>query len=322
MTVATVTWRKSALYTNTTTNIASVLSSIKDAVDAEVAANPSTYQWAVADYSAVDGTLVLKPRSPSTLRLMFYGGSSPHTDATDGAAAASTSLYVGLAVNPGVDAPQQAYTAGAPFTTNQWLSGGLIAAASNISGNSWAKLEYWEHVDGFLLVIRKNTMNSGTTNANSALGWGGKMAVSADGQTAYSICGGSTGGLSSTLDTVTAAGGGIPFSNGTESTTTNSRNNFYESETDVIRRCQCLFKPRAAGLALKLRDAGNRRYFPPIYMVNSNEDRLMIKMRQMAWGVDDAHGTTYSDVDGIKGHRVGFRDDTASPGFWLTNMPV
>ena len=317
MTVETITWRRSALGDLSAANVAGVLGSFNTLFIAEKAANPSTWQWEVADYSAVNGTLVLKPRS-GTQRLMLFGGSSPNSAAIDSAAAATTTTYVGLATAPGVDAPQQAYTAGAPFTTGEWIPGGSMAGNSALSG--FTKVEYWEHEDGLVLVVRSNTMNSGA--GNLTLCWGGIMAVTVDGNTGISICGGPAGELSSNMDTVTTSGASsVPFSNGVTGTSS-ARNNFYDADNDVVRRCEVLFKFRTTGLDLKMRDAGNRRYFAPIFMVNSNEDRLLIKMRQMSWGISEAHGTTYSDVDGVQGHRIAFRADQASVGFWLSNKLV
>lgn len=320
MTLPTMTWRRSALGTLGAQTVAGAIAALKALIDAEVIANPSTYQWSVADSSVPNGTLVLKPRSGDSQRVMVFGGQSPNTLAVDGATAATTSLYIGCADSAGVDAPQASYSAGVPFTTGNWLAGGIICTASNLSVNTWTKVEYWEHADGIFIVFRKNTMNASSAT-NSCVGWGGKMAVSVDGNTGYHISGASVGGLVSAMDTGTAAAVGQPISHGAE-TALLPRANYYETDTLSIRQCQKMFSARVSGIPAKMRNNGARRYWLPIYMANSNEDRVTIKMRQISWGVPEAHGTTLSDVSGVEAHKIGFRDDQVGDGPWLVNILV
>jgi hypothetical protein len=318
MTVTTRTWRHSALYTNATFTVAGVLAAVNTAVLAEVAAFPSTALWTVADYSAVNGTITFKRTAVSSGgagRIMLFGGSVPHTLAADGSSLLNTSLYGGYAVSATSDAPEQAYTAGKPYTTGDWLPGGQIILTATIANIE--RVEWYEHEEGMFFVFRLAIMN--TTNAISSF-FGGFHGVSVDGSTAYAIACGSAGQWATTQDTATAGAGSQWLSLGTEATAGNTRTNFQESAGNV-RRCRKLQVVPATAIQDALRDSGSKRYFYPIYLRNSDETRLVIKMRQIGIGITEVHNQTMNTATLTPACiKISTRSDQNDNGPWLTNF--
>jgi hypothetical protein len=316
MTVSTLTWRPSALYTLTASTHAAAIAGLKAAVDAEVAANPTTALWQVADYSS--GTLTLKRTangSGGSGRIMIFGGSSPNTLAIDGATAGSASLYGGYAPNATADAPEASYASGVPYTTGDWIPGGLITTLLT----SIDRVTYFESTAGMFIVWRRAAMNA--TSTNLATFFAGQLAVSLDGSTAYHIAGGSAGLWAGSQDSVTAAGASLWIGHGGEGTASSARTNFKESAGNV-KRCQ---KLQALGIASntdRLKDAGAKRYFLPILMPNSDSSYIAIKLRQIAGGIEGIFGQAISDASGVAAYKIAGRSDSNDHGPWLTNFLI
>lgn len=319
MSVSTRTWRHSALYTVSAATVAGNLAALKAAIDAEVIANPSTYFWGVADSSVPNGTLTLKRSANGTGgagRIMVFGGSAPNTNAIDAQTSATTSLYGGFAATATSDAPEQAYTAGKPYTTGDWIPGGSILVTATIANSE--RVEYYETEDGIFVVFRLASMNASNSMAGSF--FAGNLAVSVDGQTAYAISGGSAGALVTTNESSGTAGTGFFFGNGTEGTAANTRTNYQESAGNV-RRCKRMTIIARVGEQEAWRDGASKRYFYPIYLRNSDQTRTIIKMRQMAMGITETHNQLINSATLTPAcTKIAIRSDQVDCGPWLTNF--
>lgn len=315
-----LTWRKSDLYTITET-LAGFLAGLKAAIDAEVAANPSAALWEVADYDGTDGTLVIKNTAAgiaaggsANRRLMLFGGVAPNTAAIDGATSNTSSLYCGVAPSAGVDAPQQAYGTGVPFTTGAWVPGGILTTVFTLD-----KVEYYETAAGMVIVFREGSMTGATNNLSTAIL--GALAVTMDGESERDIAVGSAGLWVANADT-TPGGTGlyIPSANPTGSVGY-VRANYLDPDDGVVR-CIRLFTGVLAGDTAGIRGVGSTRFFFPIPLRDVNNNYLRIRLRQIGVGLRDVHGSTMSDADGIRAYKIGARTDTAEDGPWLLNSRI
>ena len=320
MPVALMTWRSSALYT-TGTSPAAILAGLKAAIDAEVAANPSTALWMVAAFDAAVGTLTLKNTTAgitaggaAARRLMVFGSvGNPHADAADGASANANSLYCGVAPTAAVDVPQVAFTAGAPYTTGVWVPGGQIAGSFPTD-----RVQYHETFDGMVVVFRYLTMD---TVARLATAFMGALAVTLDGETARDIAFGSTGPWSTGQDSAALQQSEwAPSGDATVGGATLSRANFSDPTNGLLRVQRAYLTNGTARSAY--RGPGAERYYIPLVMRDLSSAVCRIKLRQIALGAREPHGTTVSDVGGVQATKVGERNDIASDGPWLTNFRV
>ncbi len=316
MSVLTRTWRHSALYTVTAT-LAGAIAGLKAAVDAEVAANPTTAKWQVADSSVPNGTLTLKRTANGTGgrgRIMVFGGSAPNTNAIDAHTSNTSFLYGGYAPDASVDAPEQAYATGKPYTTGDWVPGGGIT--SSFTGLD--RLEYYETEDGMFIVWRAAIMNAATSTIASF--FAGDLAVSVDGQTAYAISGGSAGTWTTAEDTQATGTTGMWLSLGTESTASSTRTNYVETVGNVRRVRKIQIVP-ATLIQDALRDAASKRYFIPIYLRNSDQLRTLIKLRQIGAGISEVHNQAINSATLTPAAiKIALRSDTQETGPWLLNV--
>ncbi len=164
MTTPTLTWTSTAERTiavaSTSSVIAELLTAIKAAID-----NDSTL-WQTSDYSSGNGTLELKRKgSPtgeqSTVRILFFGGSSPNSAALlTGLTAGATTLYVGLSVDANTTGPSTAYTAGAPYSS-KYTKGVRVSSGGFLTGASSPRISLIECEDA-LAVCMHDTSASAT----------------------------------------------------------------------------------------------------------------------------------------------------------------
>ncbi len=322
-------WRASALYGAGAT-VALCLSGLKAAVDAEVAANPSTHLWTVADYSAPNGTLVLKPSvnaasGVGARRVMFFGGQVPNTAAIGGQTADVGWLYCGVAPTANVDAPQQSYTVGAPFTTGVWVAGGMVCNPA--VAPALANVQYFELDQGIVLSLQTALFNATQSQRTAMVG---QLAVSLDGATLYDFANGSGGRWNSSPENMHTGlhesdCGTFPDSNPVQAVAAGYAACRYNDPIDgvvVCTRVQTLsanYTP-AQHQTDALRTSGSSRYFLPIPMMQVILPRLKMKMRQMAIGVEGIHAETMSSVAGVQAIKLGERGDTQGQGPWLTNL--
>lgn len=324
-------WRKSADYATSANTVAAWLAGLKALVDAEVAANPTTALWQVSDYSAVNGTLVIKPTTNAASgvgarRVMFFGGAAPHATAVGGQTGmGSTYVCCGVAPTANVDAPQQSFSAGAPFTTGLWIPGGGIVSPS-VSGAE--VLSYFELDQGIVVASRRTTMLLTSGNVGSAIL--GQMAVSMDGVTLTDFANGSSG-----VWTADAEGdhsqqnstNNGPFATGPSGNLNGPYGqNKYSDAVDGVVACVPAFISKgsawtqAENFTGGRRGDANERYFFPIPMRQVVQNRLKIKMRQIAWGVSGIFGEEMLNDSGVRAIKFGTRSDIADQGPWLTNF--
>lgn len=320
MPVPLLTWTKATIATVPTTTVAGCLSGLKAAVDAHNAANPTTAFWVVSDYSAPNGTLVLKPTAAgiaaggtADARIIFFGGSAPNLAAVDGISNTATPLYCGLATSAGVDAPQQAYTAGAPFTTGVYIGGAVLNAFSSVD-----RVTYWESFDGLVVAFHRNAMTSTSTNLGNFIV--GKLLVDPDGETArWFVTGSLTLWNGSNDSSASTQGVAIPASSSVAAAA--ARANALIEPSAIIRTFRTL-QAGAAGNLAAARSAGNARYFFPIIMRASESLTTVGKLRQIAYGIQEIFGQTVSTVDGVAAHKLGSRSDVIDDGPWICNFRV
>ena len=322
-------WRMSAAYP-LGNSIALYLSGIKAAIDAEVAANPTTALWQVADFNAINGTLVIKPTANAVSgvgnrRVILFGGVGVPSVASLGGIATPGTTYLcgGYAPTAGVNAPEQSYVTGVPFTTGQYLGGGQIV----IPDVNLNRVTYFELDQGIIICIHKSIQITNSTNIATCIA--GQLGVSMDGNTLYEVCsssgstwrdnpdGGLTGSISSTscmfpctalpnsiysqfkfLSPIDGVINVIPAFTG-------APNSNY-AQTDFFEGAR--------------KGSANERYFFSIPMRGLTNAFLDMKMRQMAWGINGIFGEVITDISGVQGRKLGCRSDIADQGPWLTNF--
>lgn len=315
MAVPTLTWRPSAVYVVPSTNVAGALSSLKDAVDAEVTANPTTAVWEVADWNSGNGTLVLRRRASAgggSRRIMFFGGVLPSTAATGGANAAATTLYAGVAPTAGVDAPQQAYSVGVPFTTGAWIPSGFVAGTFT----AVERVQYWECTDGVAVVWRRfSTSSSGNVIVAAA----GGLATDSTDSTVIDIAFASFNVLSTTPLAV-VAGSGQLVPGGSNPSASNARCHIL-FPGDTAATLAFRIHGMGSGDASRLRD-GQQVFFLPMFLGRVAFEQLGGKLRQLAFGPAGTCGQTLSTASGIIAYGISDRLDTNADALWLTNFKV
>lgn len=315
MPTPTLTWRPSAVYAVSATTLAACLQALKDAVDAEVAANPSTAIWQVADFSSVNGTLVLKRRTGAgggNRRIMLFGGAIPSGAATGGATGGVTTLYGGVAPTAGVDAPQQAFTAGAPFTTGVWVPGGIISTTYT----SAERVSYWESADGIVVVWRRATTTAaGNTFVFAA---GGIMSDVSD-DTVIDCSFGSAGTLAAAAYGILSSANLLVPAGATPAASNARCQILYPG--DLAASSAYRIHGMGTGDSTRLKN-GQQAYFLPMFMGRGGFNQLAGKLRQMAFGPAGILGQVLSTASGVIAYGVGDRLDADVDVLWLTNFKV
>lgn len=326
------TWRASAVYTTSANTVAAWLAGLKALVDAELAAHPTTALWQVSDYSAGNGTLVLKPTTNAASgvgarRVMFFGGvSTPSSAAVGGQASLSTSyVCCGVAPTANVDAPQQAYATGAPFTTGLWVPGGGIVAPVTSGAE---KLQYFEMDQCIVVTSQRPTMVAASGNLASAII--GQMAVTMDGTSLSDFANGSSGLWTADADGTHSQQNSTsngPFAFGSSANLNNvyGQNKYNDPIDGVVAAVPAFVSNNSLWTQAENYTGGraglaNERYFFPIPMRQVVQNRLRYKMRQMAWGVSGTFGEEMLNDSGVRALKLGTRSDVADQGPWLTNF--
>jgi hypothetical protein len=322
-------WRKSLPYV-LGNSVALYLSGIKAAIDAEVAANPTTALWQVSDFNATNGTLVLKPTANAASgvgnrRFILFGGVGTPSVASVGGITFATAgtLCGGFAPTAGVDAPQQSYVTGVPFTTGEYLGGGIILTPS--AGLN--RVTYFELDQGIIICIHRDIQN--VNNGNIATCIAGQLGVSMDGSTLYDVCSASgnawvanpdsglTGqiSLATNMFPCTSSPNGIyaqfKFLSPIDGVVNVIPN--FTGATDAQYSATDFFEGARKGQL-------NERYFFSIPMRHLSFAYTEMKMRQIAWGINGIFGEAISDISGVQALKLGCRSDIADQGPWLTNF--
>lgn len=162
-----VTWLTSDSYVHglSTASNPEKLTAIKNCVDANVLAHPTTAIWQVAASSiAVSGVnyLTLKRRDGSAGRIMIFGctATAPNVNAVSDASALMTVLYCGYAMSPTGSAADTPDAPIATFTTDQpylyWMRG----CQASMNSSDYRYISYIESSAGILFMLRSGSDNT------------------------------------------------------------------------------------------------------------------------------------------------------------------
>ena len=258
-------------------------------------------------------------------RVILFGGVGIPSVASVGGITTVPTTYLcgGYAPTAGVDAPQQSYVTGVPFTTGEYLGGGpILIPSANLN-----RVTYFELDQGIIICIHRAVQTTGIDNLATCIA--GQVGVSMDGNTLYEMCSssgsewknnpdaGQTGQITSTtcmfpctltansiyaqfkfLSPIDGVVNVIPAFTGAPNTLY-SQTDFYEGAR---------------------KGDANERYFFSIPMRGLSSAFLEVKMRQMAWGINGIFGEAITDVSGVQARKLGCRSDIADQGPWLTNF--
>lgn len=328
MTVATMTWRNSGTYSGTYTTLATALAGIKSSIDSEVAAHPTTALWQVADSSAPNGTLTLKATSvgitagiAAAYRIMIFGGQVPNVAAVGpaGPTLGTGRLYCGCAPTANVDAPQQSYATGVPYTTGQWVAGGFCTGTFT----SMAKIQYYESIGGIIVLIEVTSM-SGAASQCSLIAAGALM-VSPDGTAQIDCAWGSGDCLVAQPWTISSAvpGGYVPAATAAPSGD-QPQLMYIDIDDTAATRGFRLFAPTGSvsGATSRMKRT-NKAYFLPIMIGSVGTGKLGGRLRQMAFGQIAAHGDIVNDVSAVKqAQAISLGGATPWDALWLTDFVI
>ena len=321
MPVPLMTWRASVLVSQTP-SLAGYLAGLKTAVDAEVAAHPTAALWQVGHFNPSGGTLSLKNTpvgiaaggSPAR-RLLLFGGSQPHGAAVDGAVSAGNALYCGVAPIGGVDVPPQGYTAGVPFTTGPWISGGTFIHPGGFGADV---VQYYETYAGMVIAYRSTSMTN--SHGNIATAFLGALAVTMDGEAARDMAAGSVGGWTVNQDSY-ANFSSEWMPTGDAANSAGYARASYHDPVNGITRMQRAYLTNGSNRSA-YRGSNAERYFLPHVMRDVTNAYCRVQLRQIALGVRDTHDATISNVAGIQARKIGARSDVPEDGPWITNFRV
>jgi len=318
-----LTWRQSAFFPWAgATNVAWGLAAINAAVNSEAAANPSTHLWVVANYSAGNGTLVLKPSTNNTIglatrRLMFFGGVSPNTAATGGATASAAYLYGGTAPTANVDSPQQAYGTGAPFTTGDWVGSGSIGFNFAFGGANHG-CRYFENADGIALMLGSELMAGASV---AFCGFLGGLAVNAADTAVLDVAWGSDSLLiAGGLGPAVAGGRLLPFNFDAPANVARARMRLSAGTIVQAAFPMGMTTLPVEGGGVAFRSASLAMYIP-VVIADITNGRFGGKLRQIAFGPRGTYGDT---LPGPAGSSFAFsaRTDIAADCLRLCNFRV
>lgn len=314
-----LTWRASQVATFTAgATVADFLAAIKSLIDAEVAANPTTYHWEVSDYSAVNGTLELKPKSAtiSSARILLFGGSSPNAAALYQASVATNRVYCACAPTAGTTGPDNDYTSGNPYNTTNTLGISTFSTAyQSLSDN----VRYFETEESICIVI--NDAN-GSSDMNFIIA--GVIAEHPSDGRVYGVA------SHGAADVLFSASGW---------TAANADNRLLPTalaasgNSDYPHIVAVRSSPQATcflAYAQAESDTGaddharsfdtNTNYFFPTHVFNATDQEYVGIMRQIAFGNTAILGNTQLDSLGaIKAYAVSADAVSSAQAFWLTN---
>jgi hypothetical protein len=331
-----VPWRQAARYSVSSNTAQNVITALKDAINAEVAANPTTALWQVCDFvtAANTASLTIKPtaNAPSGIgarRVFFHCNTSapPSAGFQGGQTGWSVGAQIiGFGVSPtgNTDVPTTSPQTAAPWT--DWLPGGHGYIGTYFTASH---LSYFETDQGIIVVLQTALMNSANNNIITMMA--GQLAVSLDGLTLYDICAGSYGAWSDRPEgaminsAIAGSCGPFPTHIPSHLNTANTMSKVKDPQDGIVAVCAGIQSQTSVVTAAALytkgrRGRNNERYFFPIPMRQVIIAKTKYKMRQMAYGTTGTYGEIISDAGGVKAVMLGSRANIEDSGIWLTEF--
>lgn len=311
-----LTWRASSVDTFTAgASVADILAAIKTLIDAEVAANPTTYQWSVSDYDAGNGTLELKPKSSNVanMRVLLFGGRVPNAAATHLATNNATYIYCLCAPTAGTTGPDNDYASGNPYNVDNtsgcaWGTEAILTFADSV--------RYYETAESIVIVLNDASASSDTVYVAAG--------VIAEHPSDGRVYGVATQGAAKTLQSdfwsaVSNADRALPLFQSSCANTNETRLSLLRSSKPAD--CFLILRPVPQSSAMnhmRSQDT-NTNYYAPLHVANASDQEYVGVMRQIAFGNNAALGATQVEGGAEKAYAVSSDPFIAREAFWLVN---
>jgi hypothetical protein len=313
MALARSNWRASSVQEFTAgASVADILSALKTLIDAEVAANPSTYKWSVSDYDATNGTLEIKSNASgvASMRVLFFGGRTPSAAAVTFSSAEIDGFYCCVAPAAATTGPDADYASGSPYASDSTQGVQVADMSDTISAAD--RLRYFENDEQFVLVINDRNGDSDTAVCLS----GAIVEHPVDGRV-YGVCtqSGYTIGISSGIWSQSANLQRIVPTGNAEST---NYPKLVVLRSGSIKACQDIVAQYdAAAIELMQSVGGNTRYYVPVQIVSDAE--YVGDLRQAYIGPKAMLGLVQRDGGDDYGYAISSSETDSNEALWLTN---